>query len=105
MSAIEHVTDTNFDDEVLGSDVPVLVDFWADWCGPCKKVAPVLDELSGELGDKVAIKKLDIDANPETVRKYQVMSVPTMILFKGGEAADQIVGAQPKAAIKKFLEK
>ncbi|QSB05365.1 thioredoxin [Natronoglycomyces albus] len=105
MSAIADVTDANFETEVLGSDVPVLVDFWADWCGPCKKVAPVLTELASELGDKVAIRKLDIDANPEMVRKYQVMSVPTMILFKNGEPADQIVGAQPKAAIKAVLEK
>jgi thioredoxin 1 len=104
MGAIKAVSDADFQTEVLESSKPVLVDFWAEWCGPCKKVAPVLEELAGET-DAVEIRKLDTDANPETTRRFQVMSVPTMILFKDGQPADQLVGAQPKAAIRRFLEK
>ena len=93
------VTDASFADDVLGSDKPVLVDFWATWCGPCKMVAPVLEEIAGEHGDKLTVAKLDIDANPDRPRDYQVMSIPTMILFKGGEPVKQIVGAKAKAAL------
>ncbi|THV40614.1 thioredoxin [Glycomyces buryatensis] len=102
--AIKAVTDTDFQAEVLDNEKPVLVDFWATWCGPCKKVSPVLEELSGELGD-IEFRKIDTDANPEITRQFQVMSVPTMILFKGGQPADQMIGAHPKAAIRKFLTK
>ncbi|MQM27152.1 thioredoxin [Glycomyces albidus] len=102
MGAIKAVNDEQFQAEVLEADKPVLVDFWAEWCGPCKKVAPVLEELATEI-DSIEIRKLDTDANPETTRKFGVMSVPTMILFKNGQAADQLIGAQPKAAIRKFL--
>ncbi|WP_100445203.1 thioredoxin [Glycomyces xiaoerkulensis] len=104
MGAIKPVSDADFQTEVLESDKPVLVDFWAEWCGPCKKVSPVLEELATE-SDAIRFRKLDTDANPETARKFQVMSVPTMILFKDGQPADQLIGAQPKAAIRKFLEK
>ncbi|EWM14862.1 MULTISPECIES: thioredoxin [unclassified Kutzneria] len=93
------VTDKSFDADVIKSDKPVLVDFWATWCGPCKMVAPVLEEIAGEHADKLTVAKLDIDANPEIARKYQIMSVPTMMLFQGGEPVKQIVGAKPKAAM------
>ncbi len=93
------VTDESFDADVLKSDKIVVVDFWAAWCGPCKMVAPVLDEIAGENADKITVAKLDIDANPATARDYQVMSIPTMIVFQDGKPVKQIVGARPKAAL------
>jgi thioredoxin 1 len=93
------VTDKSFVDDVLTSEKPVLVDFWATWCGPCKMVAPVLEEIAAENGEKLTVAKLDIDENPNTARDYQVMSIPTLILFKGGKPVKQIVGAKPKAAL------
>ncbi|HWM01553.1 MAG TPA: thioredoxin [Actinophytocola sp.] len=93
------VTDSSFAEDVLNSDKPVLVDFWATWCGPCRMVAPVLEEIAGEHADKITIAKLDVDANPTIARDYQVLSIPTLILFKGGEPVKQIVGAKPKAAL------
>lgn len=99
------VTDSDFATEVLGSKEPVLVDFWAEWCGPCKAIGPMLEELSGELAGKVKIVKLNVDENPETMIRYGVRSIPTMILFKGGEAVDMKVGAgTPKAGMSKWLE-
>lgn len=92
------VTDKSFADVVLGSDKPVLVDFWATWCGPCRMVAPVLDEIAQE-HETITIAKLNADENPTTVREYKVMSLPTLILFAGGEPVLQIVGAKPKAAL------
>ncbi|MBN9103211.1 MAG: thioredoxin 1 [Pseudonocardiales bacterium] len=93
------VTDATFDADVLKSGKTVVVDFWATWCGPCKMVAPVLDEIAGEHKEKLTVAKLDIDANPETARNFQVMSIPTMIVFQDGKPVKQIVGAKPKAAL------
>lgn len=97
------VTDDSFIQDVLSSEKPVLVDFWATWCGPCRMVAPVLEEIAAEHGDKLTIAKLDIDENPGTARDYQVMSIPTLILFSGGKPAKQIVGAKGKAALLRDL--
>lgn len=98
------VTDATFKDEVIGSDKPVLVDFWATWCGPCRMVAPVLEEIAGEHSDKLTIAKLDVDANPATARDFQVMSIPTLILFENGKATKTIVGAKGKAALLRDLD-
>ena len=93
------VTDESFDEDVLRSDKLVLVDFWATWCGPCRMVAPVLEEIAAEHTETLTVAKLDIDENPSIARDYRVLSVPTLILFKGGEPVKQIVGAKPKGAL------
>ncbi|MBB6121721.1 thioredoxin [Nocardiopsis algeriensis] len=103
MSAVKTVTDATFKDEVLTSDKPVLVDFWADWCGPCKQMAPILDKMAEEYGDKIQIVKLNTDQNPETPRSYNVMSLPTMNVYKGGEVVKQLIGAKPKRVLEKEL--
>ncbi|MBH0781243.1 thioredoxin [Nocardia bovistercoris] len=98
------VTDATFTDDVLMSEKPVLVDFWATWCGPCKMVAPVLEEIAGAHADKLTVAKLDVDANPDTARDYKILSLPTMLLFSGGKPVKQIVGAKGKAALLSELE-
>ena len=98
------VTDASFQDDVLGSDKPVLVDFWAEWCGPCRMIAPALEEISNELGERVTVVKLNIDDNPEAPARYGVRGIPTMILFKGGQPAATKVGAAPKTQLQSWLE-
>ena len=97
-------TDATFAVDVLQNDKPVLVDFWAEWCGPCKMVAPVLEEIAGEHAAKIDVVKLNIDENPGAARDYQIMSIPTMAVFSGGKLVKSIVGAKPKAAILRDLE-
>ncbi|HJL62335.1 MAG TPA: thioredoxin TrxA [Pseudomonadales bacterium] len=104
MSDISHVTDDSFESEVLNSDVPVLVDYWAEWCGPCKMIAPVLDELADEYADKVQVAKLNIDDNPATPPKYGIRGIPTLMLFKNGEVEATKVGAVSKTQLAAFLD-
>ena len=98
------VTDESFETDVLGSSKPVLVDFWAEWCGPCRMIAPSLEEMSVDLSDRVTIVKLNIDENPDTPTRFGVRGIPTMILFKDGEAAATKVGAAPKSQLQSWLE-
>jgi len=102
MADFPEVTDSTFEKEVLQSDIPVLIDFWAPWCGPCLMVAPVLEELNKDFSGQVKVMKLNVDNNPNTAQKYGIFSIPTILIFKGGQAAAQIVGAMPK---KQYVDK
>jgi thioredoxin 1 len=101
--AVDKVSDTSFEADVLKSSEPVLVDFWAEWCGPCRMVAPVLEEVAGELQGKLKVVKLNVDENPQTASKYGIMSIPTLMIFKNGELASRQVGATPKAKLVQWI--
>lgn len=103
MGATKVVTDATFDAEVLGNSKPVVVDYWAEWCGPCRMVSPVLEEIAHEHGDKLDVVKLNIDENPAVSQRYGIMAIPTMSVFRNGEVVKQIVGAKPKAALLREL--
>jgi len=105
MGDILEVTDDSFDSEIIDSEMPAMVDFWAEWCGPCKMVGPVVEELANEYKGKIKIAKMDVDQNRDTPAKFGIRNIPTLILFKGGEVAKTIIGAQPKSSIDEELKK
>jgi len=100
---VAEFTDANFEQEVLGSEEPVLVDFWAPWCGPCKMVGPIVEKLANEV-EGVKIGKINVDENPGTAQKYNIMSIPTLLVFKGGEVVDQVMGFKPEPQLRAFVE-
>jgi len=104
MANLSPVTDEQFEADVLQADTPVLVDFWAEWCQPCKMIAPIVEELAGEFDGKIKFTKMDVDSNPKTPMNYGIRGIPTLIIFQDGQAIDQLVGALPKATLKKRLE-
>ncbi len=104
MSQPINVTDSSFDEEVIQADTPVLVDFWADWCAPCKMIAPIVEELAGEFDGKIKFTKLDVDSNPKSASSYGIRGIPAMLIFNEGEPVDQVVGAVSKSVLKKRLE-
>jgi thioredoxin 1 len=94
-----HITDNTFDDEVIKSDVPVIVDFWAPWCGPCKMIAPILEDIAEEYDGKLKVAKLDVDQNPRVAGQFRIMSIPSLLIFKSGQLVDQMIGALPKSQL------
>lgn len=105
MSAAAQVTDSSFEQDVLKSDIPVLVDFWAPWCGPCRMVAPVVDEIAQQYDGKLKVVKVNTDENPAVASQYGIRSIPTLMIFKGGQRVDMVVGAVPKTTLSTTLEK
>ena len=104
MTEVTSITDASFEQEVVKNDKPVVVDFWAEWCGPCKQLAPVLDQVASELGDSVKVVKMNIEESPETPTKFGVRGIPTLMVFKGGELVDTKVGGMPKGQLQSWLE-
>ena len=102
---VKHVTDQDFEQNVLGSDKPAFVDFWAPWCGPCRIIGPIVEELAPSYEGKVVIAKINVDDNPEVAQRYQVSSIPTLLMFKGGRVVDRAVGAMPKSELQKFIDR
>ena len=104
MANVHEISDVSFDQEVLKSEIPVLIDFWAPWCGPCKAIAPVVEQLSAEYDGKLKVVKMNVDDNPQTPSKYGVRGIPNLLIFKGGQVAEQIVGAVPKGQLVKAID-
>jgi len=105
MPKVETATDQNWDEKIMKSSKPVLVDFWAEWCGPCRMVGPLVEEIAGEYEERLDVYKLDVDSNTGTAQNYNIRSIPSLIIFKNGKVAEQKIGALPKAKLKEFVEK